>query len=163
MTEIVSVEARAVSGSGSIEEVYRAHHARMWRAVLAYCGDRAIADDAVAEAFAQALRRGSAIRHPDRWIWRSVFRIAAGLLKDRSRFLPEVEAPVAAERSIVELQSDLMKLSPRQRAAMFLYYYGGYPPLEIARMIGSSQSAVRVHLFRGRKRMRRLMEEALDD
>ena len=44
-----------------------------------------MADDAVAEAFAQALRRRSEIREPGRWVWRAAFRIARGELKRRSR------------------------------------------------------------------------------
>ena len=31
-----------------------------------------------AEAFAQALRRGTAIRDPRSWVWRAAYRIAAG-------------------------------------------------------------------------------------
>ena len=45
--------------------------------------DRDVASDAVAEAFAQALRRGADLRSPERWVWRAAFRIAAGELKQR--------------------------------------------------------------------------------
>jgi RNA polymerase sigma-70 factor (ECF subfamily) len=45
----------------------------MWQAVFAFAGDPEVASDAVAEAFAQALRRGDAIRSPERWLWRTVF------------------------------------------------------------------------------------------
>jgi DNA-directed RNA polymerase specialized sigma24 family protein len=55
----------------------------MWQAVFAFAGDPEVASDAVAEAFAQALRRGDAIRSPECWLWRTVFRIAAGELKAR--------------------------------------------------------------------------------
>ena len=51
-----------------LERVYRDHGDRLWRAVLAFAGDPEVASDAVAEAFAQALRRGDAIREPDRWV-----------------------------------------------------------------------------------------------
>jgi DNA-directed RNA polymerase specialized sigma24 family protein len=44
-----------------LEPLYR-HHARLWRGVFAFAGDRQIADDAVAEAVAQALRRGQKLR-----------------------------------------------------------------------------------------------------
>jgi DNA-directed RNA polymerase specialized sigma24 family protein len=55
----------------------------MWQAVVAFAGDPEVASDAVAEAFTQALRRGDAIRSPEPWLWRTVFRIAAGELKAR--------------------------------------------------------------------------------
>ena len=52
--------------------MYREQGVRMWRAVLLASGSREVADDAVAEAFAQALRRGEALRDPAAWVWRVV-------------------------------------------------------------------------------------------
>lgn len=159
----MSARPRTAARRTSVEEVYREQHAHLWRALLAYSGDPDVASDAVSEAFAQALRRGDLIRHPERWIWKSAFRIAAGMLKERSRFLPEVDPATNGTKPLLELRWALMELSPRQRAATFLFYYGGYAPAEIANMIGSTQSAVRVHLFRGRKRLERILTEARDD
>src|SRR5438094_7533773 len=77
------------SPHGELECLYRDQRDRMWQAVFAFAGDREVASDAVAEAFAQALRRGDAIRSPERWLWRTVFRIAAGELQRRRRHRPE--------------------------------------------------------------------------
>jgi DNA-directed RNA polymerase specialized sigma24 family protein len=71
-----------------VERLYRDVGARLWRAVMAYCGDREITNDAVAEAFAQVLARGEAVHAPLPWLWRSAFRIAAGELKARARTVP---------------------------------------------------------------------------
>src|SRR4051794_39640048 len=73
-----------VDRSTSVEALYRADAERLWRAVLAFAGDPDIASDAVAEAYAQVLRRGAGVRDPQAWTWRAAFRIAAGSLK-RSR------------------------------------------------------------------------------
>lgn len=51
-----------------LEAVYREQSPRLWRALVAYGGSPDIADDAVAEAFAQACRRGEEIHSPDRWV-----------------------------------------------------------------------------------------------
>ncbi len=144
---------------GQVEAVYREHFAHLWRALLAYSGDPDIASDAAAEAFAQALRRDGDLRTPERWVWKAAFRIAAGMLKERSRFVALGPAPGAEWPVPFELHDALMQVSPRQRAALFLHYYGGYSPGEIAELIGSTPSAVRVHLFRGRKRLSRSMAE----
>jgi DNA-directed RNA polymerase specialized sigma24 family protein len=130
----------------------------MWRTLLAYSGDPDVASDALAEAFAQALRRETAIRHVERWVWRAAFRIAAGELKSRRRFAPEVDPPVDDADPTFNLGHALMEVSPKQRASLFLHYYGGYPPGDIALMIGSTQSAVRVHLYRGRKRLAEILD-----
>ena len=80
------MEAQAIGGShDAIEALYRAHGDRIWRAVLAYAQDPEVASDAVSEAFAQAIVRGDGLRSPVSWVWRSAFRIAAGMLEERSR------------------------------------------------------------------------------
>lgn len=155
--------AQSVTLDGRVEAAYRQHAAKMWRALFAYSGDPDVASDAVAEAFAQALRRNGAIRHVERWVWRAAFRIAAGELQSRRRYAPEVDPPVDDPDPTFDLGQALMQVSPRQRASLFLYYYGGYPPGEIAHMIGSTQSAVRVHLFRGRKRLAEILDGGHDD
>ena len=146
-----------------VEEAYRSQSPQMWRALLAYSGDPEVASDAVAEAFAQALRRGSAIRSVERWVWKAAFRIAAGELKERRRFVSEQDRAVTPAEPGFELWASLRALSPRQRACLFLYYYADCPPKEIAQMIGSTQSAVRVHLFRGRARLADILDGGPDD
>jgi RNA polymerase sigma factor (sigma-70 family) len=133
---------------------------RLWRAVFAFTQDRAVASDAVAEAFAQCLRRGSEVRDPRAWVWRASFRIAAGELKERGRWasLPEEwDAPDAAEPA--ELLAAIGRLAPMQRATLILRHYEGYDPGEIAPLLGIARATVRVHLSRGRRRLRTLMEE----
>lgn len=72
-----------VSRTDRIERLYRERGDRIWRGLLAFSGDPEVASDAVAEAFAQVLRRGEEVRDPERWVWRAAFRIAAGELKER--------------------------------------------------------------------------------
>ena len=78
-----------------LERVYREQGVRIWRAVLLSSGSREIADDAVAEAFAQALRRGDELRDPAAWVWRVAFRVAAGELKERGRVETFADEPAA--------------------------------------------------------------------
>jgi RNA polymerase sigma-70 factor, ECF subfamily len=143
-----------------IEQVYREHGARLWRAVYAFAGDREVASDSVAEAFMQALRRGPELRSPLPWIWRAAFRIAAGELKDRRR-RPAADPAVSDEppESLADVLAALRRLSPKQRAAVVLHEYMGYPVREVAAIVGSTAGAVRVHLSVGRKRLRDLLEE----
>lgn len=148
----------APAAQDRVEAAYRQHSAKMWRALLAYSGDPDVASDAMAEAFAQALRRNGEIHHVERWVWRAAFRIAAGELKSRRRYAPEVDLPIDDLSPDLELHHALAEVSPKQRASLFLFYYGGYPPSEIAHMIGSTQSAVRVHLYRGRKRLAEILD-----
>ena len=140
------------------EDLYEEHGARLWRAMLLYTGDREIASDAVAEAFAQALRRGDDLRSPERWIWRSAFKIAAGELS-RRRHQTEIETATSYEvpEETTELLLALPKLAANQRVALVLHYYCGYSLKEVAQITSSTPSAVGVRLYRGRNRLRELL------
>jgi RNA polymerase sigma-70 factor (ECF subfamily) len=150
--------------SDELGRLYEEHRDRLWRAVFAFCGDPDVAADAVAEAFAQALRRGNVLRDPLAWVWRAGFRIAAGELKARSRAHAPVHVGATYEmpEPASELISALRRLSPKQRGALVLRYYGGYTSSEIAQVIGSTPTAVRVHLAVGRRRLRELLGEGGD-
>lgn len=146
-----------------LENVYREHGARLWRSVLLASGSREVADDAVAEAFAQALRRGRALRDPAAWVWRAAFRIAAGELKERGRMTTfAVEPVLGIPEPFVDLWRALAQLPMKQRASVVMADYAGWSHREIAKALDSSVSAVGVHVHRARKRLRELLEDEDD-
>jgi len=141
-----------------LEDVYEQHGARLWRAVFLYAGDREIANDAVAETFAQAIRRGDDLRSPERWVWRTAFRIAAGELSRRKREAADLmDAGYETDPETIELLLALPRLTPKQRVAIVLHYYAGYSLNEVAKITRSTPSAVGVHLHRGRRHLRELL------
>lgn len=144
-----------------VERVYRERGQRMWQAALAFSGDAHVADDVVAEAFAQALRREGEIRDLERWVWRTIYRIAAGEMKRRSRTTsgPPPEGAYEMEEPARELVEALARLPQKQRASLVLHDAIGYPAREVAAIIGSTPAAIRVHLMRGRRRLRELLQE----
>jgi len=164
MTSVERAPA-GVSRVDRIERLYRERGDRIWRGLLAFSGDPEVASDAVAEAFAQALRRGDEVRDPERWIWRAAFRIAAGELKDRRRTVETTAAIVSyeMEEPARDLVVALRALSERQRVAVVLHDAAGYPAREVARIVGSTEAAIRVHLVRGRRRLREMLEDQDDD
>jgi RNA polymerase sigma-70 factor (ECF subfamily) len=145
--------------SGDVESVYRADGDKLWRALYAFAGDQDVASDAAAEAFAQALRRGSAIHDVRSWVWRTAFKLAAGELKNRAH-VSHTQVP---ERAVHDPQLDdelvaaLDGLTPKQRMVIVLYYYADCPVAEISRRTGMNAIAIRAHLSRGRRRMRDLL------
>jgi RNA polymerase sigma-70 factor (ECF subfamily) len=144
---------------GELERLYRDQRDRMWRAVFAFAGDAEVASDAVAEAFAQALRRGRRLHSPERWLWRSVFLIASGELKQRGRRAPdETEGSYEMDDLTRDLVTALAKLPHKQRVAVVLHHAAGYPAKEIAAIIGSTTPGVHVLLSRARKRLREFLE-----
>jgi RNA polymerase sigma factor (sigma-70 family) len=143
--------------STEVARLYEQEGPKLWRAVFAYAGDREVANDVVAEAFAQYIRRGDEVRAPRAWLWRAAFRIAAGELQRRGRHKELPPDLVAAGPDSDRVLAALGSLTPRQRAVIVLRYYGGYRPTEIAGILGTRPPTVRVHLMRARRRLAELL------
>ncbi|HEX5936485.1 MAG TPA: sigma-70 family RNA polymerase sigma factor [Actinomycetota bacterium] len=147
-----------VDARRDLEQLYREHGNRLWWALVAFSGDREIASDAESEAFAQALRRGEAIRDPLAWVWRAAFRIAAGeLQRRRTAAAPLFDSTYEPPEPAAHVTEALRRLPAQQRAAVVLHYYADRPIREIAELLGTSSSTVAVHLHRGRNRLRDLL------
>jgi DNA-directed RNA polymerase specialized sigma24 family protein len=147
-----------------LERLYRDDGARLERALILFGGDREVARDAVAEAFAQALRSGGRVRDHQAWVWRAAFRIAAGELKRRRLTAgPLPELAYEMPEPLIDVMRALHRLSPKQRASVILHHYAGYPAREVAHIIGSTPPAVTVHLAVGRSRLRELLEDDDDE
>ena len=148
-----------VDAQQDIEALYRADADRLWRAVYAFAGDPEIASDAVAEAYAQVLRRGSVVRDPAAWVWRTAFQISRGALKAR-RLDATMSAPSVDHADAYgdqDLMNAVRQLPEGQRAAVILFYYADLPIRQIAERLGTNSLAVRANLSRGRRRLRDLL------
>ena len=155
--------SKVADSADAVEQTYLEQAEPLWRALVLFCGDREVANDAVSEAFAQAIRRGSAIEDLGRWLWRAAFNIARGDLKRRAMQTSDVPEPLAeVPMETVDLIRALARLSPKQRASVVLHHYAGYSTKETAEIIGSTAGAVGMHLDRGRKRLRELLGEDYD-
>ncbi len=77
------------------EQVFRDAAPGLWRTIYGFAaGRRAVADDAVAEAFARALEHANQIRDPVPWLYRTAFRLAAeDLRRQRHRLSQQPSKP----------------------------------------------------------------------
>jgi RNA polymerase sigma-70 factor (ECF subfamily) len=144
----------------AIESLFRTQSPKLWRALRLATGSPDVASEAVADAFAQLIARGSAVRDPAAWVWRAGFKIAKGELQRRSRAvqLPE-NLPRDAPEPLVDLEVALRALTTHQRTAVVLADYAGWSHAEIAEILGSTSAAVAVHVHRARRRLRAMLEE----
>jgi RNA polymerase sigma-70 factor, ECF subfamily len=143
-----------------LERIYRDEAAHIWRALLGYTGSPDIASEAVAEAFAQALGRGVAIRSVRSWVWTAAFKIAAGMLSRRDS--PPgiaVEGTTVLPEPVVDLVYALSRLPERQRLCVVMHDYADRPVGEVASVLGIAKPTVYAHLRQGRHRLRDLLEE----
>ena len=148
-----------MSDGHDFDEIWRNDGATLWRALVAYAGGRRdVADDAVAEAFARAIDAGDAVREPVPYLYRVAFRVAAAELRRReSSEVPDARSIEVDHEALSDLLAAMRRLSPSQRAAVYLHYQADMPVRDVAASMGTSTAAVKVHLMRGRRRLADLL------
>lgn len=153
------------------------------RAVYAYCGDRALAQDSAQEALVRAwerVDRGDALSSLQAWTmtvafnWcrsqlrrserRSLSLDQPDLLHGRSDAVthgPDVDGRTDRSRIVgAETLEVLLDLPERQRQVLVLHYLIGMDVSGMAEVAGISKGAVKNALFNGRAAMRsRLLED----
>jgi RNA polymerase sigma-70 factor, ECF subfamily len=176
----VAVEARELYG-----DVVGRHQRRAWRLACYYLRDTAEADEAVQDAFVKAfshLPTYDPARSFEVWLTRILVNSCLDRVKARKRRLrwvvglgdagPGFEPPATppsrdaqASQEVVVLRRERAKsllmavrqLPNRQRTVIMLSHFDGRSTREVSEMTGLSESTVRVHLFRGLRRLRGLV------
>ena len=150
-----------VDAERDLEHLYREHGNRLWWALVAYTGNRELASDAAAEAFARALHAADRIEHPAGWVWRVAFRVATAHLREAERphfpFLIPVPATYEIDDGALGVLFALRQLSGRQRAVFVLYYLDDRTTAQIGELLGVAPATVSVHLHRARNRLRTIL------
>lgn len=147
------------------ERLFQDSAPALWRALYGFAGGRRqVAEDALAEAFARAIERGSRVRDPLPYIYRTAFRLASAELQlDKRRGVLGTDGVAIEAPDLVDLIRALEALPARQRAAVILHDEEGYSAAEVGHLLGIAAPTVRVHLHRGRQRLRTLLGTEEDE
>ncbi len=147
------------------DALFREAGTGVFRTLYAYTGGRRdIAEEAMAEAFARAIARSGTIRDPIAWIYRTAFRLANEELRAERRRGPAPAEEGSSSPELGGLIEALRQLSPNQRAAIVLRHVLDLDVAEVAHRMGTATPTVRVHIHRGRKKLRELLgAEEVDD
>ncbi|MCE5252721.1 MAG: sigma-70 family RNA polymerase sigma factor [Actinomycetia bacterium] len=141
------------------------------RALTLVCGDPALAEDSVQEAFARLCLKWKRIsEYDDPAAW--VYRVGLNLVRDHRRNLArrarlvarlggesggrQAQAPVIDRDPV--LWAAVRALPGRQKTAVALYYLADLKVAEVAGAMGISEGAVKRHLDRARETLRTRLE-----
>ena len=171
--QVAIVEKPAVRPPEALEAIFREHHGSVFRAAYRITGNAADAEDVLQTVFMRLLRREE---QPDlsnsagSYLHRAAVNAALDMLRRRKRAravdLDEVGDQLVDDVNQPErnrgnrelsrrLRAALTHLSPRQAEIFTLRYLEGLGNLEIARMLGSSQTSIAVILHRARHRLQK--------
>jgi len=129
------------------------------RTALAILGDKASAEDAVYETFLRYLEKRPQLadaNHEKAWLLRVTINSCRSCLRARKRHPMEelTETYPAASHEESEVWDAVAALSPKERAAVHLFYYEGYSAEEIAALTRQRPGTVRAQLSRARARLK---------
>ena len=126
-----------------------------------YLHSKEDAEDLCQETLVKLVRRGEAFvdaDHEKAWVVRVAINRCKDLLKSASRnrtvALDEARDRPASPEGGSGILEAVAALPETYREPIFLYYCEGYKIVEIARLIGKSESAVAKNLSRGREMLR---------
>jgi RNA polymerase sigma-70 factor (ECF subfamily) len=160
----------------ALQELVYLTHRRAYALAYRLVRDRYEAEDVVQEAYVRVFRGLPRFREEARfetWMHRIVVNTAVNALRRRGRFgdlmrddVPDLPVPDRAEHETVQrdaLERGLAALPSGQRIALILKDVYGLSCREIGQELGIEEGAVKVRLYRARKRLReRLSEEGFD-
>ena len=131
-------------------------------------GDRHVAEDIAAEAFARAYSRWSAVTkhpNPDAWLLRVVGNLSIDQLRRESR-RPELHAPSGRSDPSADaaaLRTDLVeamrRLSGRQQEVVVMRYLVDLTEDDVAVTLGMTNGSVKTHLHRATTKLRAELDE----
>jgi RNA polymerase sigma-70 factor, ECF subfamily len=160
--------SQSQSRYSSPEALFRAQNDSLVRALTFSCGDRALAEDSVQEAFARLLINWQRVSdYDDAATW--VRRVALNLAQDHRRFLVRQAGllvrlgrkPHVLTYSMEgdpRLWSAVRALPSRQRTALSLFYLGDLKVAEVAATMKVSDGTVKGYLDRARETLRKKLE-----
>ncbi|GLZ62919.1 MULTISPECIES: sigma-70 family RNA polymerase sigma factor [Micromonospora] len=151
------------------DALYAACAGRVVGHVYALTGNRAEAEDAVAEAFMRAWQRWRTVREtdsPEAWVRRVASRIAVSSwrkafnrVRAHRRAAVDQSVPGLNEDHVALLQA-LQRLSPNERRAVVLHHLNDLSVAQVAAEMRAPVGTVKTYLARGRRAMAGLLTDA---
>ena len=152
----------------ALAETYRD---RLFAAAFQVCGNAADAEDAAQEALLRyhiSEKQFESEQHIRAWL----LRVAINCAKNVSRsFFRRNTVPLEDYMDSLEFDSgesreifrEVMNLPETYRLVIHLYYYEDYSVAEIGKILGLTESNVKVRLSRGRQKLKKALQEVWDD
>jgi RNA polymerase sigma-70 factor (sigma-E family) len=152
-----------VRGIQTFDEVYAAHYAPLVRFAYLTTGSVSAAEDVVQEVFAGALHRWGELRDPVAYLRRAVASrctswVRRRVLERRHGTYAEPAPTGTPNADAPAVRAALARLTPRQRAAVFLRFYLDLTEAQIADSLGCRPGTVKSLLHRSLATMRGHLE-----
>lgn len=166
--------AHARGDSASFATLFERWKSRVYRYCLYVIGNGTLADDALQETFLRVLRYAASFRTDQRfagWLF-AIARNACLRILERERISVQYDEELLGESTAdasegadvfeaQEVRDALERLPLGLREPLVLFEFEGFSHREIAELIGITEGAAKVRVFRARQKLRRMLERRL--
>ena len=148
-----------------IGDIYERNVDSIYRLCFSYLKNKDDAFDAMQNTFFRMIQKKKTFDSPEHekaWLIVTARNECKNQLKHwwrtRRSGPEELERLTWQQPEDGEVWALLLSLPPKERLAIYLHYYQGYSTEEAARIMGSKPATLRSWLFRGRNRLKILLE-----
>ena len=149
-----------------VEPIYHRHIKMVYQICLMLMKNVPDAEDAAQTVFRKVMEYPKPFRDPEHekaWLIVTAQNTCKSMLRRvyrRHVSLSEAEN-VMVEDKADGIMEEILKLPEKEKTAIYLHYYEGYSGAEIARLLKCRESTIFSYLHRGRKRLKKRLEEQL--
>jgi len=157
--------------NNQLEVLFIKYHRELYIYALSLCRNHHKAEDLVSDTFFKALL---SLNDNTPYIKYWLFKVCKNLFLDKVRkdknytAVDNLEDILVTEKTPVDsivdnenkkiVYQQVMKLNPSYREVIILYYYCDFTLKEIAKTTGLTEGAVKVMLYRARRKLKKLLE-----
>jgi RNA polymerase sigma-70 factor (ECF subfamily) len=156
----------------AFESLVRSHQSMIHALAFRMTGSTADAEDLAQETFIRAFRQLDSYQGTAKfssWLYRIAINVGlnwrqcetrrgeiqASWAESNDALRPELESPAGKDARSREVQSALLKLPAKQRAAIVLTVYEGHNHAGAAKILGCSETTVSWRVFAARRKLKR--------
>ncbi len=148
-----------------IRAIYDRQYKRVYRVAMLYLKNTSDAEDVVQNVFIKYIERPVSfedMEHEKAWFITVTRNKCKDVLKNFWRknvdFTPIPEV-AEVETDGLDLSPYIMKLSPKYREVLYLYYYEEYPIKEMSQILRRNASTIQTQLAGARNKLKQLLVE----
>lgn len=157
----------------SFDELYEEYNLILFRTAYLILGNKEDSEDVLQDTFVSIYTNINRLKDPSKlksWIFTILKNKAFTKYKNRNREFPDDEISIKFDDEInsnleneiaikSDLQKCLMKLEPKEREVIVLYYFNEFSIREIAKIEKAFEGTIKSRLYRARKKLKKEIDD----
>lgn len=176
MENKITIEGIKSGNKDSFDKLYEEYHLQLYRTAFLILGNKEDSEDVLQETFVSVFMNIRTLKDESKlipWMFSILRNKAYSKYKKRQREFPDEDIYFRVDQNIqsyleedfaliFDMRNYLMKLKPKEREVLVLYYYNDFTIEEIANICKTFKGTVKSRLHRARKQMKEELNATSD-